>query len=399
MAAFVTSQMHLLQAVVILVALCIWAGACLRERPAMHGWLAIAVLQVVAFLIKEDGVSVWPAVILLHAVHRRFVTPRVAPVPRWVLALGALELALLVGLRQWALQGFGGYAVAGLSEAAANLMRGPRRVLLLRDVASYQGYWIILVLTAALTVVGGLATWGSADRLRRSPLLIGLTLIVAFNVTFALASKSEQWYMLAIGVAMVLAASCDALLVDRRSTARWVAASLVLLEIAGLGTLTRTHNVRFDPYSERSLQLDLEVLRWPEVSFEIREFLAIKRDSRGAARQAATVEQLPIVTFGLSDPSPNEGTLPVRQLCGRAEVLVPSGWSGLALELHTVSATSSSVAVTIEPGARARSISVGPTWVPVEWELPSALHYGRHRRVRLLAAEGCVEIRSLQVSS
>ncbi|HWJ54788.1 MAG TPA: hypothetical protein VNR90_01205, partial [Vicinamibacterales bacterium] len=100
--AWVTNQMHLAAMIVVFSALLWWFHV--RDRHA-GWWLPLLALQAAAFLIKEDGVMLVPAIVLLHALRRRLVERDLPRVPWRFLAAAAMVGAALLLLRAAALHG------------------------------------------------------------------------------------------------------------------------------------------------------------------------------------------------------------------------------------------------------------------------------------------------------
>ena len=80
--AWVTNQMHLAQTLVVLLRSLWWHAV--RARPLVW-WLPLLVFGAAAFMVKEDGLMLLPAILTVHAITRRVAEPSLRPVP-WVFA-------------------------------------------------------------------------------------------------------------------------------------------------------------------------------------------------------------------------------------------------------------------------------------------------------------------------
>ena len=70
--AWVTNQMHLVQTLVVLSAFLWWHAV--RARTIVW-WLPLLVFGAAAFMVKEDGLMLLPAIVALHAITRRVSEP------------------------------------------------------------------------------------------------------------------------------------------------------------------------------------------------------------------------------------------------------------------------------------------------------------------------------------
>ena len=78
--AWVTNQMHLAADARRADALLWWHAV--RARPLVW-WLPLLVFGAAAFMVKEDGLMLLPAIVTSHAITRRVAEPGLRPAP-WV---------------------------------------------------------------------------------------------------------------------------------------------------------------------------------------------------------------------------------------------------------------------------------------------------------------------------
>src|SRR5699024_7790097 len=137
--------------------------------------------------------------------------------------------------------GLGGYGMLPMMEMVANALRGPRRVLLLRDAGGGLS-GVVALLSLAVCSIGTLAA------IRRPKpsgaaalLLLGAVLLLSFNTTFFLASKVEQWHVLAVAASLMVIGALAA--VDEVAGRRWALPPAVCL-LTGFAILS--HGVIFE---------------------------------------------------------------------------------------------------------------------------------------------------------
>ena len=214
--AWVTNQMHLAQTLVVLSALVWWHAV--RARPLVW-WLPLLVFAIAAFMIKEDGLMLLPAIIILHAITRRVAEPELRPVP-W--AFTGMSCLLLVGLLAWrssALGELGGYGRPTYHAAWVNYKRGLIGVF--RLVPADRPWQPVASWMATLLPIVALVAWRWISRGARVCLLAGAAIAVLFNLPFIFITKAEQMYLVGIGATVTLTgASLGALDLAARGRAR-----------------------------------------------------------------------------------------------------------------------------------------------------------------------------------
>lgn len=391
--SWLTNQMHLVASLLVLAALLVWQSA--RDRTTIW-WIPIVLMAVVAFLIKEDGLLLLPAIVCLTALRVWLLS---APPPsRWPVALGCAVLVVgaLVALRQDRLGELGGYGAPDLAVSIANLLKGPETALLLwptrrpwQAVASLmaigglvsglvlardrRSHWLLttvgVLLTCALAtnvrvlfdpwpeayavltwqgvasgvattvlVVGlGIALW---RRDRHSLFLIGAGLVItlSFNTLFVFVSKREQYHLLTLGAVIAFAGAGHAmrgLLTSRDSRG-------VLLLTAGLACLplaatARIHAADFRPCAVADL--DKEARGWWVVPEEIRSWMDTREARCGAGQQPEALVRLPVVTWGAYEPIREDSSPPYRWTSDRVVLLLAREMTSVTLALRRPDAT------------------------------------------------------------
>ncbi len=284
--AWVTNQMHLMVLLMFVAALA-WWWFC--KRRAWWFWLPLLVLQAAAFLLKEDGITLVPVVVVAHVLWSVTERRRVELPPWPFLALAAILLVGGLGWRHLALGGLGGYRTPDWASARANLWRGFWRTLALQPV-DRPGKGLATAFVIVTSLLGGLAA--ACDRRSLRPLfliLLGFEMVAVCNLPYALVTKREQWYLLSLGGAVLLTGATWAMWRALRLTALRAAFSvLIVVVIIMMAWVSRQMAGDFAPYSGYVLDTDRMVAEWGFVSPEIREYLVEK-----GARWQARREQMP----------------------------------------------------------------------------------------------------------
>ena len=294
LAVWATSQMHLLQTLLVLAGL-LWWTVC-RDRSVVW-WLPFLLLQVVVFLIKEDGLMLLPCIGAVHACYRWLVDRATPPLPRLVVWMAAALMVTLLVVRHLALGGPGGYGIPGWHRALAHWSYGLIGVFLQTPI---KRPWQMLASPFMLIAIqAGVVTAAVLPRLttERFVVALGLCLALVFNMPFVMMSKPLQWHLIATGHAMVLAAALGAVI--RALPARWpriMGGAVVGAGILAMALVARHTASDFAPRSAMTLYQDEIVLGWSAVPYEIREFLA-----RKPVDPAAAMDAVDIVAFGAYD--------------------------------------------------------------------------------------------------
>jgi hypothetical protein len=300
--AWVTNQMHLAQTLVVLAAFLWWHAV--RARP-LAWWLPLLAFGVAAFMIKEDGLMLLPAIVIVHAITRRVAEPDLRPVPWTFIVVAGLLAVALVGWRASALGGLGGYSRPTVDAAWANVIKGLNAVL--RLVPADRPWQPVASWFATLLPILTIAAWRWISRGARVCLLAGGAIAVLFNLPFAFVTKPEQMYLVAIGAAIGLTgASLGLLDLAARAAARRVATvaavSILTAGLASFAVVARDINRDFEPFGPIVLAHDDIVRTWAPVPTEVREYLALKREPGAARRLSANpVDELSQVTFGVHE--------------------------------------------------------------------------------------------------
>lgn len=294
--AWITNQMHLLQTIVVLVALIWWSYV--RARRTIW-WMPLLLLAAAAFLIKEDGVMLLPSVLALHWLRRQLVEPALAPVPRGFVALAAIVVAALLLLRADALAGLGGYAWPSIARAWDNLTLGLNRVF--RLVPARRPWQPAASWFATLLPLLALAFWRRTTAEVRYVYLAGAVLALSFNLPFAFVTKNEQMHLVALGAALVLTGSGTMLLDGVRMRAwRPLVASALAAGIVSFAAVARHISTDFAPFGPIVLRHDAWVKDWAAVPQELRDYLHRKLEPGASGRIPANpAAALDFVAFGL----------------------------------------------------------------------------------------------------
>jgi hypothetical protein len=270
--AWITNQMHLLQTLTCLTALVWWTYV--KNKPLIW-WTPLLVLQIVAMFIKEDGILLLPFVLAVHALYWAVVdrsATRVSPVG---LLIGGVFVAALLAWRRYALGGLGGYRVSWQEDTLmANLTKGLTRAVFLRPAIAFPlqlQAWYVLVVMA----LGVIAAW-FRDRRAFVAICVGLGMAFTFNLPFALVTKAEQYYLLATGAVIALAASADTL---ARVRGWWSQGAMIALSVPVVLAMQSAASAAahlYAPTSDATRSTDAIVREWAAVPQEIREWIGRK---------------------------------------------------------------------------------------------------------------------------
>jgi hypothetical protein len=295
--AWVTNQMHGIETIAVLCGLTWWHAV--RRRPLVW-WIPLLALGPAAFLIKEDGIMLLPAVVVIHTLTR-WIDPDDTPrIPAWFLGVAIALPAALFLVRREFLHGLGGYHQPTVAAAWSNLTRGLIGVFSLTPAdRPWQplASWLATLLLAA-----GLLLWRRAGTGTRRLFITGACIAVLFDLPFLFVVKAEQLHLVALGAVLVLTASimavADAL--RGRGLARIVPA-LAAVTLGSFGLVARDIAHDFDPFGPVVLAHDNIVKDWAAVPPELRDYLIRKRD--GDSRVPANpAEAVPVVAFNMHLP-------------------------------------------------------------------------------------------------
>jgi len=322
--AWITNQMHLLQILTVLAALVWWDAV--RARHVVW-WLPLLLFGAASFLIKEDGVMLLPAVVVLHEIRRRLVE-RDLPRVHWsFIGLCVLLLLGLVAVRAHVLGELGGYGRPTPSSAWRNVsstLYGMYRLIPADREWQPLASWFV----TSLPLVA-LAAWRWISPAARYCMAAGAAIALLFAVLFIFATKAEQVYLVALGLSLVLTGGSVALLdlASRVPGARTktVLAGLVLATgIGSLVSVTRAIARDFEPFGPIVLSHDDIVRTWGHVAPELREYVAAKREPGAAGRLSSNpADELAVVSFNFHGPEVTPDGVPYMWMAGRwAEVHV-----------------------------------------------------------------------------
>ena len=296
--AWVTNQMHLLQILVVLGAMLWWDAI---RRRGFTWWIPLLVFGAASFLIKEDGVMLMPAIVVLHEIRRRTVEP---DLPRTHLAFAAIAILLVAGLMSWrnhVLGEIGGYTRLTVDKAWWNIssaLNGISRLVPAdRPWQPAASWWVTLLPLAAL------AGWKWITRGARYCLAAGAAIALLFALPFAFAAKPEQVYLLGLGFSIVLTGASLALL-DLSAYApapRMATTAATVIVVAGLSSLvvvSRDITRDFAPFGPIVLSHDDIVRTWAFVPPELSDYLVRKREPAAPARLSSNpLDEVTVVTY------------------------------------------------------------------------------------------------------
>jgi hypothetical protein len=294
--AWITNQMHLIETVTVLLALCWWHAV---RRRSLGWWLPLLALGATAFLIKEDGIMLLPAVAATHWITRRVREPQLQRVPRAFLVSMVVLLAVLFLLRAGALEGLGGYGRPGLAGAWRNYATGMHRTL--RLIPPDRPWQPAASAFATGLPILALLLWRRGSPGSRTCLVAGIALALLFNLPFVFVTKGEQMHLVATGAVLVLAGSAMMLLdAARHRLAKAGVLAAVAAGILAFGAVARDISTDFEPFGPIVLAHDDIVREWTAVPAQLQAYLARKREPGAGGRVSPNpADELSHVMFGM----------------------------------------------------------------------------------------------------
>jgi hypothetical protein len=307
--AWVMNQMHLLEAITICGGLIWWF---LVRRRSAAWWLPLLGFEVTALLIKEDGILLLPAIVLLHSARRRIIEPDLPRIPRGPLVAVTVSALALFGFRLFVLESLGGYShltvTRVLHEPAALAWHGLRYQLeSLRGVFGLSDppfRWPPAASAFALVLVAAaIACWRHASANARYVIVSGIIVTLLFDAPTLLGTKPQQLHMIAAGTALLFTGSAIAMLdAARTPMLRTSVAALLTMSAIAMALASRTLGARYEPFSSDVLATDEKVLAWDRVPVELRDYVRRKRDPAAADRVGANpAYAVDAVTFRVAD--------------------------------------------------------------------------------------------------
>ena len=315
--AWITNQMHLAVLLLVLAGFAWWFFV---RRRSVLWWTPLLVLQALAFLLKEDGIMLIPAVLGLHLLRKALVE-RDLTVPVGFIAASAAVIALLLWWRATSLAGLPTARVPSADQAWANLVRGlsgPFAVVPSKRPFQSAASWFVTVLPLAAVLL-----WTRLTPAVRYGILAGVLVGVIFDLPFVFLVKAEQLHLVTAGACLTLAAAAGGLVTAAKAKAlRAVAVIIVVGGAAAMALVARNIAGDFEPNGPIVLRADRIVQEWAAVPMELRDYLAGKTDRREhPSPNPATA--LALVQFGLHGPEIDPAGRSLRWMSGtRAEVML-----------------------------------------------------------------------------
>jgi hypothetical protein len=296
--AWITNQMHLLQILVVLLAVVWWDAVRVR---GLGWWLPLFVFAAASLMIKEDGIALLPIVVAVHETRRRTVERDLPPV-RWTfVALSILLLAGFMVFRTQVLGELGGYGRPTAAAAWRNVwttLHGLYRLVPAdrewQPAASFFATWLPLV---------AVAVWRWITPAARFCLASGAAIALISALPLIFAAKPEQVYLPAFGLSLVLAGAAVGLL-DAAARTQWpraaglVAGVVLAAALTTFALVSRDITRDFEPFGPIVLSNDQLALTWGVVPAELKDYLMAKREPGARERLSSNpLDVLSIVTF------------------------------------------------------------------------------------------------------
>jgi hypothetical protein len=265
-------QYHSLASIVTITALLVWQRR--RARADALTWWPIVVLATVGVGIRESLLILLPAIVVLQAVRAR-LSRDVPPPSRGLWLIMAVHVVMLIALRQWALGELGGTAIPQGIEWFLNTIRGPGRTLLIFQPGSWPANQVASVMSLLVLAAGGFAAVRTPRSGARELLLIGVVLMMMFNLPLILASSSTRFYLLGLAAVIMLSGA----IVGYPRYGRYVGGGVILVLVGSFTLASRAAIAPQHPCGPENLQADADVRTWEPVPVELRAWLARKADA------------------------------------------------------------------------------------------------------------------------
>ena len=329
--SWITNQMHLLEITVILMALAWWNGV--RTRP-IGWWLPLWLFATAAFLVKEDGIMLLPAILALHWLRRRSSESTLQRIPLPFVLGSAAVIAVLLAVRGQALAEVRGRSLPSIAQGFTNYVSGMNHVFRLVPADrpwQQAASWFATI----LPVAGLLAAWRKSSGTRYG-IVAGLATAAAFNLPFVLITKGEQMHVVATGAVFVLAAAAVSILDALRHRVLKAAAWMMIAGgICAFAAVSRDISSDFRPLGPIVRSHDAIVRGWAAVPEEMREYLARKNEPGGAAFESNPAAVLETVTFGVQPAENSPSGMRYHWMSGAtADILVNAGARAVTIPLR-----------------------------------------------------------------
>jgi hypothetical protein len=305
---WVTNSTHKLAALAALAALFAWRRA--RTRPLTRWW-PVALWVTIAFLTKEDGLMLIPAILTAQWARARLVGDVSRPSAR-LLAAGAALGLVLVTWRWLALGELGGFPIPhDPAQLARNLLRGPFFALTLQDmmVGAFSREALLVGIAAAFLVGSMIADLLRHGGPRRWIAALALIVIVWYDLPLLMISNGMRYYMLTMCASALLATVLVHHWQARASRARRAVFAAAVGLIA-LGTAARQQDalLAFSPCGTAAAECRVWLLEnVPQIPPEGRALL-MEQPARCAASQSVRLDARDTLTWGLGAVSVDTDT-------------------------------------------------------------------------------------------
>ncbi|MBN2355072.1 hypothetical protein JXO59_03105 [candidate division KSB1 bacterium] len=268
--AWSTNQMHILTILFFLIAWYILV----RKGPMLNRKLAIylTILQVVIFLIKEDGILLMPTLFCI-AILDQFIQTSSIKIEKkqWLYWLYFLLLIIsLFFLRCMTMQKLGGYQTISL----VNIPRTIYHIATFQSVVKHYSLEHFLVTRYAQAFVCLIPIFGIAALIKLEQdmkkllirlLVIGIIIFSSFNLLTVFSTKIYQWHMQSLGHTIILLAFIYAIIRSlRRFTSVIRYATVLIITTGFIACAVSSHilSTMFAPFSYQTIQHDKRVLEW-----------------------------------------------------------------------------------------------------------------------------------------
>lgn len=292
--AWVTNQMHLAGMIVVFASALWWFHV--RRRTAWW-WMPLLLGQAAAFLIKEDGIMLIPALVVLHVLRKRLVERELPPLPWTFLVAAAIAGGGLLLLRSSALHRVPSHHLPSFDQAWSNWVRGLGVFRLVPAKRPWQptASWFVTLVPLAAVVL-----WRRVPAGARFAMVAGVLLGVLFDLPFAFIVKAEQVHLVTASAALLLAGAITGIfhaLPARPVRMAWLAVAVAGL--AAMAAVARDITRDFEPFGPIVLRTDRIVEDWAAVPVEIRDYLAAKASADPASRPDPDPSRvIPLVSYG-----------------------------------------------------------------------------------------------------
>lgn len=249
--------------IAVLSALLIWRS----RADALRLTMPLTIALIAAAWLKEDGLLLGPAIVVLHAARATLTRDVPRPARRAVLSILGVTVGLIAWRALW-LPSQLGYGLRDPLSMIANATRAWRYALIWQTGDAPWAPLLTLAKSGAVIFLAWRFMAGRRDESMRLA-VAGFALLLVMNLPLAFVSSENRWHVAGLSVALIMTAALSAL----QRPLRWLAVGIVVALLA----VSATARIDvFAPCSAESLVEYKWATQWPELPKEMRAWLSTR---------------------------------------------------------------------------------------------------------------------------